>query len=242
MRIIDPSIIRWYNNDWQNLPSVTSILKLAPVPIFIQSWQDRIWLEAYKEHMEKLATRGTAIHKVCENFFLKTNHPIPTDFELQHFITWFYTFVSKFGANITAPSCGYKIEETIKSNEFWYAGTIDLICKMFWQTTLIDWKTSSSSKLWWEMSEVYWMQGVAYAMLWNYLNPYNQIEQVFIVILTNNRKDWLWETKLILRSEFPVYFSQFLPYLLFMNTVHNEGFMPNISLLEKLNGSTISSN
>ena len=39
------------------LPSVTSILKLAPVPEFIQAWQDKIGLEGYLKHMEKLSDR-----------------------------------------------------------------------------------------------------------------------------------------------------------------------------------------
>lgn len=231
--MIDPTTIRWYK-DWDiALPSVTSILRLAPVPQFIQSWQERIGLQAYNEHIDKILQRGTAIHKVCENFFLKTNNPIPTDYELQWFITGFYTFVAKFWTNISPTFDWYKIEEKIASKDFGYAGTIDFICKFFGKNTLIDWKTSSSSSLSGEMANNYGMQVVAYAMLWNYLYPKNQIDQCMIVVLTNKKKDGLWETMLVHRDEFKYYFDQFIPYVLFMNSVYNDRIM-DISFLSKL--------
>lgn len=224
-KILNPKTFRFYEQDWVKLPSVTTVLQLHPDPDFITSWKERIWVEWYIEHMNKLAARWTVLHKVCENFFLENNNIIPTELEYQKFINWFYSFVWKYWQYITPldDDNKYKIEYNLYSDVLWYAWTCDLICKVQWKQTLIDWKTSSSSSLWWEMLEKYKMQTVAYAVLYNNYN-FDKVEQIMIVVLTNNRKDWLWNIEIVERKDFEFYFNSFLNYLIEFNLVYNDWY------------------
>ena len=99
--ILNPNLIRFYEVNGVKLPSVTSILQLCPDAPWITVWKNRIGEQGYKDYMRKLYDRGTAIHKVCENHFLGNHIEVPTDSELQKFITGFYTFLGHYGSRIT---------------------------------------------------------------------------------------------------------------------------------------------
>ena len=187
--MLDPKFFRFYEKDWIKLPSVTTILQLLPEPEFVTRWKEKIWPEQYKIEMEGYGTRGTIIHKMCENHFLGANEPIPTDPELDKFVKGFHHFIMAFSPILSPVKDKYILEEELSSVDLGIAGRCDMICRVSWKVTLVDFKTSTSSKIGVEIRKKYSLQLAAYTKLWNTMEwQKNPIEQAMIVLLTDAKK------------------------------------------------------
>lgn len=177
--------------------------------------------------MEGYGNRGTIIHKMCENHFLGANEPIPTNPELQKFVKGFQYFTTAFGVILSPVTDKYILEEELSSTDIGIAGRCDMICRLNGKVTLIDFKTSTSSKIGPEMHKKYLLQLAAYTKLWN-SKPDQQypIEQAMIVLLTDSKKTGLGQVEFFSDEDlqkawrdYATYLIQF--YMQFLNSTPN---------------------
>ena len=89
------------------------------------------------------------------------------------------------------------VEEHFAIQELGYAGSPDLIGYFRGKLSVLDWKTSSSSRIDEGSLFRYWLQLAAYASMWNHLHPDQKIEQLVIVPLTAARVSGLGEIEII---------------------------------------------
>lgn len=195
--MLDPRFFRFYEQDWLRLPSVTTVLQLLPEPEFVTMWRNRIGPEQFKKEMEWYGERGTIIHLMCENHFLWRNEPIPTDPKLQKFVAWFHYFINAYKHLITPVLWTYFTEWQLFSEILGYAWRFDLICCFAGKITLVDFKTSTNSKISPEQKKKHSMQLSAYVAMWNSVHPELPIEQAMVVMFTDSKKTGLGEVFLI---------------------------------------------
>ena len=228
MKNINPKAIRWYqeSDEQQKLPSVTSVLQLLPDDPYIQKWKESLTEEAYLAYMNKIFERGDIIHKLCENHFNGVYEPITLVPEYQPYITGFHRFLALHGANITP----YHTEYALYSAELGIAGRLDFLCEWDTQFTLVDWKTSASARIPPSMVEKYRAQTAFYVKIWNVTHD-RKITQAVIVPLTAANKKGLWVPEILDANMLEEYWEKYKGYILDMNLLYNEGYLPPYLLL-----------
>jgi hypothetical protein len=195
--MLDPSFFRFYEQDGLRLPSVTTILQQLPEPMFVTIWKQKIGPEKYKEEMEWYGARGSVIHLMCENHFAWANEPIPTDPELQKFVKGFHYFYTAYRHLLSPVDSEYLLEGELFSIDLGIAGRYDMICRVAGKITLIDFKTSTNSKISDGNKKKHSLQLSGYIAMWNAKHPDLQIEQAMIVMFTDSKKTGLWEVFMV---------------------------------------------
>lgn len=224
-KLINPDSIRWYTDPitGQKLPSVTSVLQLMPEESFMTKWRESMTVEEYLAYMDKVFERWTIIHKMCEDYFNGTHSPIPLNPEYQCYINGFHRFIALYASNIIP----YFTEETMACADLGIAWTADFSCEWDWKFTLIDWKTSSSSRVTGLMLEKYRMQTAMYVKIFEYTRG-RTIEQAIVVPLTSANKKGLGEHEVMDRNKIEEYWNKAKAYILDMNILYNNGYLPPI--------------
>ena len=125
-------------------PSVTTILQYMPKNKFFESWLKDVGHNA-DLIMKRAGKQGTQVHEACEKLIKGEEVSWMDDFGNARYsqIVWemilkFYDFWSNYKPELI--SC----EEFTWSDEFKYAGTADIVCKINEETWLLDIKTSNS--------------------------------------------------------------------------------------------------
>jgi len=154
-------------------PSVTTILDVYPKgPAFIQ-WLKDTGQQA-KYIAERAAESGSRVHDACER--LMSGEELFWDDKVYSTEEWqgilkFHNFYTRFVNNVQA------VEVSTFSDEYKYAGTIDLICTIGEEKFLIDLKFGNA------VYTTYFLQLAAYRNSWNEQNPDHEIDKMGVLHL-----------------------------------------------------------
>lgn len=140
-------------------PSVTTVLS-AYNRKEIMEWRKRVGEEAANKISRTASTRGTAFHKVCENYLNNNAIELRTPIEVERFKQFkpFLERINKIHAQ----------ELRMYSEHLRMAGTVDCIAEFDGRLSVIDFKTSSKLK---EKQNIenYFMQCTAYSIMFEEL-------------------------------------------------------------------------
>jgi hypothetical protein len=130
-----------YMNDKEvEVPSVTTIMKVLNKP-FIAKWANSLgWKrQSYDKVLEESATKGTFVHELLHEFLFKEGKEF--DISYPDTVNFIYENINAFKEflkdNELKPIWGEKSYSTDK-----YGGTIDLLCELNGELTILDFKTS----------------------------------------------------------------------------------------------------
>lgn len=130
-----------YNNkEGMEVPSVTTILKVLNKP-FIAKWANSLgWKrQSYDKVLEESAERGTFVHELLHEYLFKEgkrfdiSHPDTVNF-IAEYINAFKEFLSEHELEPIWGEKSFSVEQ--------YGGTIDLLCNLDNELTILDFKTS----------------------------------------------------------------------------------------------------
>lgn len=137
-------------------PSVTTVLSEYSRK-GIQEWRNKVGYEQANKIASKASTRGTKLHKACEDYLNNKEPVFKTPFEKELFET-VKPILGQIN-NIHAQEC------RMYSDHLRMAGTVDCIAEFDGKLAVIDFKTAFKMK---EASyiENYFMQCSAYAIMY----------------------------------------------------------------------------
>lgn len=192
----EPEHTVYTNSQGEVVSSVTTILKRAyPLGDYITEWANALGFQKinYKKFMTNIVEVGTAVHLLIEtvtrdNIDMVTNELLMSLFKdnpyfLQNENTIFKCFCQfLIWYNYSIKNCNFKLianELELVSNQYGYGGTIDMICELNGETTIIDLKTSSA------LDTKMLLQLSAYAMMYEE-NTGVKVKNVGIVRMDKN--------------------------------------------------------
>lgn len=152
---------RFYQRGTEYYPSVSSILQLYPKGKFFEDW---IRQTGFNSNIiaEKAANEGTLTHNIIEEFlkgkeisWLDKSGNTKYSLDVWRMVLKFADFWNTYKPELI------QTEYHVFSDEHKYAGTIDLIVRLFDKLWLIDIKTANS------LHTTYDLQLAAYAVAWN---------------------------------------------------------------------------
>jgi len=165
-------------------PSVTTVLSEYSKQGILE-WRKKIGFEEANKIANKAATRGTKLHKLCENYLNNQEIKFETPIESELF-----TSVKPLLHNINNIRF---LEQRLYSNHLRLAGTVDCIAEYNGKISVIDFKTSSKLKKP-EYIENYFMQCSAYAVMVEEL--YNiPVNNLTVIIAVESEKPQVFEEK-----------------------------------------------
>jgi len=152
---------RYVTPSGDHLPSVTTILSHKSKP-FIQAWRQRIG-EAEADKISKQATtRGTRIHKLCEDIL---DNKLTEDTHLNYIDKEMFR---KFRPLLDDINNIRALETKLYSEHLRLAGQVDCIAEYNGKLSVIDFKTSKRRKTP-SQCENYFIQCSAYAIMFEEL-------------------------------------------------------------------------
>lgn len=177
---------RFYLTPIGPLRSVTTILGEVTDKTWLQEWKDRVGEEEARKILAQAGTRGTAIHKICEDYILNKEDyrkgVMPVNLET------FSKIKPYLDEHIDVI---YGIEIPLWSPVLRTAGRSDLICQWKKRKSIVDYKTSRRIK-----SEAdiihYFIQATCYAYMANELYGMD-IEQIVIIMSVDGEKTLVFE-------------------------------------------------
>lgn len=139
-------------------PSVTTVLGATADKQWLTEWRESMGEEKAAAEMERAATRGTAVHLMAERFL--NNEADPTRDQLKEHVLEFNTlrlYLKRINNIITQ-------ETALWSDVLQMAGRVDCVGEYKGTLSIVDFKTSTSSKTE-HMIQDYWLQTTAYAIM-----------------------------------------------------------------------------
>jgi genome maintenance exonuclease 1 len=141
----------------------------------ILEWRKRVGDQKANEISRKATTRGTSVHKVLEAYL---NNEDTSGFDMMPNVkSLFVRMKQELESKVNNIHC---LESRLFSHELKLAGTVDCIAEYKGVLSVIDFKTSIRLKKK-ENIGGYFMQGAAYATMFNEMTNLN-IEQIVILI------------------------------------------------------------
>lgn len=167
---------RYYNTPFGRFASVTTKLGWY-YDIDLSKWIERVGEAEARKITRQGAQRGTAIHKICENYILGNEYKAGV---MPIYLETFNKIKPILDENIGTV---WGIEYPLYSEYLKTAGTTDLICEYKGQPTIVDFKTSRYPKKE-EWIESYLTQATTYAHMSNSILKHLNygIEHVCIII------------------------------------------------------------
>lgn len=161
----------------EKYPSVTTVLG-SQDKAGLDKWRARVGEEEANRISLRATTRGTSLHKLCEDYVgNKDNY----DFNYSPLIINMFRSIQPFINYIDEV---YGNEVTVYSHELKTAGRIDVFCKMGGKNVILDFKTASKRK-----QEIYiknyFLQTTAYALAIREIKGID-IPKVVILIAVEN--------------------------------------------------------
>ena len=176
--------------DGQRYPSVTTVLSDYKKQGIIE-WRKRVGEQQANKISTQASRRGTKVHKLCEDYLNnKSTFKWYTPDNVEMF--------KSIQTTLNEIEVVYAQERTLFSHHLKTAGRVDCVGKFRGKPHIIDFKTSNKPKKW-EWIDNYFMQGSAYAVMWEEMTgiaiPYiaiiiavaDDVPQVFI----ENRDNWI---------------------------------------------------
>ena len=164
---------RFYTTPEGNIyPSVTTVLGFSSDKSGLEKWKKRVGEEEAKKISGFAASRGTAVHNLCEQY-LKNTVPkgMPSNMEL---FSQIKKVLDKHVNNIMS------IEDALYSDTLKVAGRVDLIAEYDGENAIIDFKTSGKDKRE-DWIEGYFLQCSLYAFMFWELTSIS-IKKIVIII------------------------------------------------------------
>lgn len=170
----DSSRGRYYTTPDGNIyPSITTVLGHKEKPA-IQEWRLSLGVDKANKETKRAADRGTAVHKMIENYLNNDEHPT-AGFDVN--LVREYNSVRLHLNKITDILCQ---EYPLYSNDLKLAGRVDCIGHYDGELAIIDFKTSNGNKTE-SMVHDYYLQTTGYALMFQEL--YNiQIDKLVIIM------------------------------------------------------------
>ena len=176
--------------DGESYPSVTTVLSDYKKQGIID-WRKRVGEKEANKISTKASRRGTKVHKLCEDYL--NNESTFKDYTPDN-----VEMFKSIQPTLNEIEVVYAQERTLFSHHLKTAGRVDCVGKFRGKPHIIDFKTSNKPKKW-EWIDNYFMQGSAYAVMWEEMTgiaiPYIAIiiavaddtPQVFV----ENRDNWI---------------------------------------------------
>ena len=170
-------------NGGEKLPSVTTILSSTQDPEktkSLQAWRDRIGEAAATRIVDEAGIRGTAMHKILENYILKEGYIDLTSVGRKaHNMAM--RIIEQGLCNITEY---FGLEATLFYPGL-YAGATDMIATHKGEMAIVDFKQTNKPKKR-EWIEDYCLQLAAYAMAHDYVHKTNITKGVIMMCSKDN--------------------------------------------------------
>lgn len=147
-------------SDDKYYPSVTTILQYFPKDKFFETWVKDVGHNA-DLIMRRAGEEGSQVHQAVEELLKGNEINWMDDYGNARFNLTVWEMIIKFTDfyNLYKPEI-IALEKFLFSDEFEYAGTVDLVCKIENKVWLIDLKTSNS------LHKSYDLQVAAYVNAW----------------------------------------------------------------------------
>ena len=135
--------VRYYDvGDKVHYPSVTSVISFITKDKFA-AWRRKVGDEAANKKTKHATTRGTKLHRVWEVYLQNGDYQSLDEYQVP-LIQWMFK-ASKFYLD-TRLDAIYQQETTMSSDRLCLAGTVDLICEVDNELSIVDFKTSEKEK------------------------------------------------------------------------------------------------
>lgn len=181
----------YYNEKKEEVPSVTTIIKLLNKP-FIAKWANSLgWKrQSYDKVLDERAMEGTFAHELFHEKLFKEGKEfdVSTEYRLMKAKEYLLTFEDFLNENELNPIWG---EKSLSCDK--YGGTIDLYCELNGKKTILDYKTSK------KFYSSHFIQLGAYINLLN--NHDYEVEQVAILCI----RDGSYKIKIIDVNDMELY-------------------------------------
>ena len=171
---------RFYVTPTGLYPSITTVLGVRKAKQKgLQEWRERVGNDVANHIMRTAASRGTAVHHMCEDFL----NNIEVTKEGRDFLPWCLfsqlkpTLESRIN-NIYAQECG------LWSEKYRVAGRVDCIAEYNGIPSIIDFKTSRSERQD-DYNLEYYIQASAYAEMFEERTGI-EINQIVILVVTED--------------------------------------------------------
>lgn len=197
---IDGTIRRYKTPDGLLYPSVTTVLGSMDNKEGLKEWRKRVGDEEADRVSGRSATRGTNVHRLCENLVL--NEQIDLKKEMPINVHLYKQLERKLIPNLTKVQGS---ETFLYSDKLKVAGACDLIGHWKGKPAIIDFKTSARNKPK-EWISGYFLQTALYAFMWfertGLMHPWLVIliaveEENEAQVFIEKTKDWIYKAKLI---------------------------------------------
>ena len=165
-------------------PSITTVLSVRNKK-GLQEWRDRVGHDVANYIARTAAQRGTAVHKMCEDYLNNQHLAWPDEFEKhksKNFLAWcLFTQMRETLSNINTIKC---LESSLYSDTLKVAGQVDCIAEYKGNLSVIDFKTSSKERddAW---NENYYIQTCAYAEMFKERTG-QTVDKLVILVVTQD--------------------------------------------------------
>lgn len=185
---------KYFNKENKEVPSVTTILKVINKPSLL-GWTNYLGFRGiqYQPFLEHRANIGTLVHERIECDILGKVYIAGYDYETLEVLDRFRSYLNWKDSIDFDPIFS---EQSLTCDT--YGGTVDCLCNLNGEKTILDWKTSKS------FHTTMFIQLAAYRKLLK-VNGYGDIHQVGIVLVKQNK----CEMKLINGEEIDGYYNIF---------------------------------
>ena len=165
-------------------PSITTVLSVRNKK-GLHEWRDRVGHDVANYIARTAAQRGTAVHKMCEDYLNNQHLAWPDEFEKhksKNFLAWcLFTQMRETLSNINNIKC---LETNLYSDKMGVAGQVDCIAEYKGNLSVIDFKTSSKERddAW---NENYYIQTCAYAEMFKERTG-QTVDKLVILVVTQD--------------------------------------------------------
>lgn len=168
-----------------NLPSVTTVLgasKSLADKESLQKWKDSVGEDEANRIVRAAAKRGTALHLLCENYFLDNGK-----FQLPKYNSNHYRLWEQMHPLLQRVDNIHCMEGVLYSKRLGIAGRVDLVAEFDGELSIIDFKTTRSEKQE-EWIEDYFIQTCMYALMYSEMYGV-KVKKVVILMAQDSKID-----------------------------------------------------